>query len=90
MDAAFLNRFVRMAWPYDLALERTLAGNDDWTATVQAARNTATEKGLRVIISPRDSINGAALLAAGFTRNEVIEMTFAAGLTAEQRKNLGV
>jgi hypothetical protein len=88
MDAAFLNRFVRVAWPYDEGFERALAGNDDWTSYVQGCRVKARAKGLKVVISPRASIYGAQLLAAGFDRAAVAEMTVFAGLPAEQRAHL--
>lgn len=87
LDAAFLNRFtLSFHWDYDEALERQLAGNDDWTSEVQAARAKAAALGLKVNITPRHSIAGASALAAGFPIEEVRAMTYCALLTPDQRK----
>lgn len=76
MDGAFLDRFVMIDWPYDAVLERTLAGDDEWTSYVQTMRNRAGERFPNVIISPRASIIGAAALRHGLlTRDEVIDGT---------------
>jgi len=88
LDAAFLDRFVKLAWGYDEVLERAIAGDDNWTSAVQVMRSRAAAKGLKVVISPRASIHGAKLLAAGLTLDEVKEATVFSGLTAEQRRNL--
>lgn len=88
MDAAFMDRFAKLEWTYDEALERALAGNDDWTSYVQGLRVKAKAQGLKVVISPRASINGAKLIAAGLTQKEAAECTVFFGLTPEQRKNL--
>lgn len=88
MDAAFRKRFVAFEWPYDEQLEAALAGNKEWTALVQRARRKAQENGLKVVICPRDAIYGARLIAAGFSQHDAVNMTFGAGLTAEQRAAL--
>lgn len=88
LDGAFMDRFIKLNWHYDEALERQLAGNDKWTSYVQACRVRATTKGLKVVISPRASINGAKLLAAGLTREEAAEATMFSGLTKDQRSNI--
>lgn len=90
MDDAFLDRFVQMQWHYDESLERHIAGNDEWTSYVQTARAKATAKGLKVVISPRASIFGARLLAAGMKRDDVITMTMRGKMTAEQWNTLGM
>jgi MoxR-like ATPase len=90
LDAAFLDRFVvKISWGYDESLERTIAGNDEWTSFVQGVRAKAKANGLKVVISPRASIGGALLLAAGFTMEETADLTVYASLTADQRANLG-
>jgi cobaltochelatase CobS len=90
LDKAFMDRFVKLAWGYDSVLERKLAGNDDWTDKVQALRHRAKEKGLKVVISPRASINGAKLLAVGMSKAQVIQATVGCGLSDEQQRNLGI
>ena len=67
LDGATLERFLVLDFDYDEDLERDLAGNDTWTAFVQGCRAKAAELRERIIISPRASIYGAQLLAAGVT-----------------------
>lgn len=84
LDAAFLDRFQgKINWEYDEGLERAIAGNPDWVSRVQGLRGKAKAKGLKVVISPRASIEGAKLLAAGFTVAEVEALTIANGMRAE-------
>lgn len=84
MDAASLNRFVKLAWPYDEALERKLATDSDWCAYVQKCRTVASTKGLKIVVSPRMTLDGCALLAAGMTREQVATATLFAGLSPDQ------
>lgn len=89
LDAAFLQRFgARLDWGYDEALERAIAGNDEWTSRVQRARRRAAEHGLKVMITPRQSIAGARLIAAGMSADDAAEITYLAGLTIDQREML--
>jgi hypothetical protein len=88
MDKAFLNRFVMLSWNYDEALEVEISGDPDWARHVQKARAAAKSIGLKVIISPRASIDGAALVAQGFSYEDAMEATFLAGITTEQRRLL--
>jgi cobaltochelatase CobS len=85
LDAAFLSRFpVKLSWAYDLELESAICGNPDWAQEVQAARAKAQAAGLKIVIDPRHSIAGAALIAAGMDRAQVAELTYLAGLKPEQ------
>jgi MoxR-like ATPase len=87
LDGAFLDRFhVRLDWQYDVALEIAISGNEKWTRRVQAARERARAAGLKVLITPRASQAGAALIEAGMTMDEAAELTYLANLTKEQRK----
>lgn len=87
IDAAFLDRFgVRMSWDYDVALEVAISGNADFARRVQSARERARAAGLKVLITPRASIAGAALIAAGFTHDEAAGMTYLANLSNDQKK----
>lgn len=83
-DAAFSDRFIKLAWNYDPALERETCGNPEWAEKVQAWRAKAATKGLKVVISPRASYFGAAMLASGHTEAEAIEATIAASLAPAQ------
>lgn len=86
LDAAFLSRFpIRIYWDYDEKLEQQICGNPDWAKRVQKARKAAKKAGIKVIICPRISIGGAALINAGMTADEAAELTYLANLTPEQR-----
>jgi hypothetical protein len=89
IDSAFLDRFgARLAWGYDEKLERDTSGNPEWARRVQAARQKAKDKGLKVLITPRASIDGAALIACGMKADDVAKITYLASLTPEQVKML--
>jgi cobaltochelatase CobS len=87
-DAAFLDRFVKLDWKYDEALELVIAGNAQWVKRVQALRAKAKAKGLKVMISPRASEYGAGLLAQGLDQSLVEELTVKQGMTAEQWESI--
>jgi cobaltochelatase CobS len=88
IDGATLDRFSFLTWDYDADLERRTAGNDGWTDTVQKIRQRAAELGLSVIISPRASILGARLLAAGLPEKQVRAMTIYKDLPADTVRKL--
>jgi len=85
LDGAFLNRFVKLPWDYDVALECAMCGNTEWAHRVIAARNRARAAGLKVLITPRASEYGAGLIAAGFSEDKAAEYTYLADLSPEQR-----
>ena len=84
LDGAFLDRFAGLDWGYDEALETALAGNAEWSGRVQAARRRAAKAGLKVLITPRASIRGAALIRQGLDTDAVARMTYLRGLTPAQ------
>jgi cobaltochelatase CobS len=84
LDGAFLDRFAFLDWAYDEALETALAANAAWSERVQAARRRAAKAGLKVLITPRASIRGAALIRAGISPNTAARMTYLRGLSAAQ------
>jgi hypothetical protein len=84
MDAAFLKRFAFLEWDYDDALEMNTAPNPAWTKRVQQIRKRVKDKGLRIMITPRESYIGAQLLAAGIPQHEVELMTLKSGCSADQ------
>lgn len=87
IDAAFLSRFpVKLSWGYDIALEQAISGNADWAKRVQGARARAQAAGVKIVIDPRHSMAGAALLASGMDEKRTAELTYLAGLTPEQIK----
>lgn len=86
LDAASLDRFVFLDWQYDENLEQELAGNKTWTYKVQKIRKIVNEKKIRFVVSPRASIKGAQLLAAGFSESEMEEIVLWKGMD-EATKN---
>jgi hypothetical protein len=82
-----MSRFpVRLSWEYDTALEVAISGNALFARRVIAARERARAAGLKVLIDPRASQAGAALIANGMTDDEAADFTYLANLTADQRK----
>lgn len=90
LDAATLDRFIFLEWGYDIALEKAIAGNDAWVDTVVACRIQAKAKDIKQVISPRASIRGAAMLAAGIPRDKVLKATVYKGMTQAQITSIGV
>ena len=93
LDAASLDRFQpKLNWPIDEQLEHQVAlaqGGAEghaWHLIVTSARKSAQTQGLKVIISPRATFAGIALLKAGFSSTEVAYMTIFAGLSPEQER----
>lgn len=88
LDAAFLDRFVFIDWPYDEELEKNMTDNAEWAEFVQKVRHAIDKlgfekTGVRHIVSPRATENGAALLEAGIDRRRVEEMVIWKGLERE-------
>jgi ATPase family associated with various cellular activities (AAA) len=86
LDAAFLSRFpVKLRWERDPVIENAIAGgNVAWAERVRAARERAASAGLKHLIDPRHTAAGAALIASGMTADQAAELTYQAGLSAEQ------
>jgi cobaltochelatase CobS len=84
LDGAFLDRWVRIAWVYDEAMETAVSGDPEWSRRVQRARAAASKAGLKILITPRASIHGAALIRAGMTPDRAARMTYLSGLTDAQ------
>lgn len=88
LDAATLDRFVPIHIDYDEGLERLIAQNDRWVDFVQAARRASVALGVRVVISPRASIQGAHLLRAGIAKQQVADMTVWRGMDNATRNKI--
>ena len=82
LDGATLDRFAHMYMDYDEALERRAVDRKYhwWVDVVQSWRAAAEKHKIRHIISPRASINGAKLLAAGHSVKEVADEVVWKGL----------
>lgn len=84
-NAAFLNRFVYIAWPHDNALEDALCANKDWIERVRHVRaKFATQGNKGHLITMRATIFGEALLAAGLSQDEVEDACLKQGLSDAQ------
>lgn len=80
LDAATNNRFDFVEMNYDEVFERQISPNDEWTSFVQRVRRAVEKLGEDYIVSPRASIRGAALLAAGDDREVVINKVVRQGM----------
>ncbi|HEV7647961.1 MAG TPA: AAA family ATPase [Actinophytocola sp.] len=99
LDAATLDRFVTIDVPVDEQLEERVAmahapGKKrlvrQLLTEVHRLRKAATDKRLPVIFSPRVSIDGAKLLAAGASLEQVQRWRVTRGLSAAHREALGL
>lgn len=88
LDAATLDRFQVFVVDYDEELERRLAGNDDWTGYCQRVRAVIEAEKVRHVVSPRASITGAKLLAAGMDRTLVEEACVWKGMDEGTRSRI--
>ena len=88
LDGATLDRFITINVDYDEELERGLTGNDSWYSIIQKIRKNAERQGIKQIISPRASIDGADLLDSGFSIKEVLKMVVFKGCSEEVCKKL--
>jgi MoxR-like ATPase len=98
LDAATLDRFVTMEVLIDSRLEARLARGfatdenratiDGWIEYVQKVRGKAEELKLPVVVSPRATIDGARLLAAGLEPERVKEIRLFAGIGTDVRQKL--
>ena len=89
LDAAFLDRFAfKFDWKYDDELERMAAQNEDLVTKVQIMRMNAHKAGIKILISPRTSIDCADMVRTGFTETEALELNCLAELSPDQRKTV--
>lgn len=88
LDGASLDRFILIDLDYDEKLEKTLTGNDDWADYVQRVRAVIEKQSIRHIVSPRASIAGAKLLAAGLSRTDVENATVWKGLDKDSKRKI--
>jgi cobaltochelatase CobS len=85
-DAAFLDRFVKLQWEIDEQLELVTSGNETWCKRVQQVRSKVKAQGLKVLVTPRATYYGVALLDAGMTQTQVEHAVLAASMTPDQWK----
>jgi hypothetical protein len=99
LDSATLDRFVVMDVEIDEDLEERIALRHapshadavmELIDEIRDLRSLAETKKLPVIISPRASIDGAKLLEAGATVDQVFQWRVVRGLSDAHRKALGL
>lgn len=93
LDAATLDRFATIEVPIDEPFEMQLAKAsypeaERWVTHVRRYRKAAEDLNLQVIFSPRASIEGARLLAAGLEWGLVEDIRLFPRLTPDTRKKL--
>jgi len=86
LDAATLDRFAVIEWQYDENLEDSLVSNKEWLEEVRRVRKIVSERKIRQVISPRASIVGAKLLAAGISEDDVKEMILFKGMNETEKQ----
>lgn len=85
LDGATLDRFIVVDVGYDKKLEKQLTNNDKWLEIINQIRKNVEKQGIKMIISPRASMNGADLLEAGFDVKDVLEMCILKGADKDTR-----
>lgn len=88
LDASTLDRFVFFDFGYDEKLEMGLTDDPKWTHRVQRLRKAAMEERARIVISPRATIYGAKLLAAGWEQGTVEERVIWKGIDPELKDRI--
>jgi predicted ATPase len=85
LDGATLDRFIVVDVGYDKKLETSLTANKHWHKIIEQIRKNVQKQGIKLIISPRASMNGADLLDAGFSYDEVLDMCIFKGADVDVR-----
>lgn len=88
LDGATLDRFITVDVDYDDALEELLTQNKEWLEVINKIRANVKRQGIKMIISPRASMNGADLLEAGFKLEDVIDMCILKGADADTKERV--
>jgi cobaltochelatase CobS len=80
LDDATLDRFIMMAWDYDVEFEAHICGDAEWAAVVNRIRMACDTHTIKHVVSPRASIRGAELLRRGWDKSRVMDMTIFKGM----------
>jgi hypothetical protein len=92
LDAASMDRFrLRLDWGYDEAMEAAIVGETGapWHRFVVGLRRKAAEIGAKIMLTPRLTIAGAALLADGASVEDCKRLMLA-DIPADLRTRLGI
>ena len=94
---AFVDRFSMLEVNYDPKVEEAMLASvvglptqtaDKWLQVVRKCRQNAETYGLKVIVSPRATINGAKWLRNSVSMQRTVEMVILKGLKADQSAKL--
>ena len=93
LDAATIDRFTTLTWDIDERVEAMLAGDSKdakrWLNVVRAVRRRVVDElDLRVVVSPRATQRGVALLAAGIPFGDVLEMALIGNITNSEKPGI--
>lgn len=81
LNAATLDRFTFLEFPYDEKMERRLAPDKGWCAHVQSIRAKVAHLGLKHVVSPRATIQGGKMIVSKmFAWTEIENMILWKGL----------
>ena len=92
IDGATIDRFAQLEVTLDEDIEQAMldsvglpiATAIKWLINVRTARKNVTEAGLKVIVSPRATLNGAKLIHAGWSASDAFGATVLKGAKADQ------
>lgn len=98
IDGATIDRFAQLEVPIDEKVEDAMLASvgleqavaTKWVQVVRQARQNVADAGLKVIVSPRATLNGAKLLRSGaFSMSEVFTATVTKGAKPDQIGKIG-
>lgn len=98
IDGATIDRFAQLEVPIDEKVEDAMLASvgleqavaTKWVQVVRQARQNVADAGLKVIVSPRATLNGAKLLRSGaFSMSEVFTATVTKGAKPDQIAKIG-
>lgn len=93
IDGATIDRFAQLVVPIDEKVEDAMLASvglpesdaTKWVTAVRTARKNVETSGLKVIVSPRATLNGARLIRSGaFTMTEAFDATVIKGCKPDQ------
>lgn len=88
LDASTLDRFIVIDVDYDEKLEEYLTNNEEWFKCIKKMRSNISKFGVKTIISPRASMQGADLLENGFSFEDVMNMVVLKGVSEDVRNKI--
>lgn len=89
LDGATIQRLTFIEWNYDLKFEESMSVDRKWLDICWKVRSNIAKFALdKFVISVRNIVDGDALIAAGFSYKEAVEMRIAQGANGDIKKLL--